>query len=83
MVQGVGYRYFAQLTARRLGLSGYVRNLGDGRVEVYAIGHLEKFTQLRGELERGPQAARVSKVTEQEARVEPEFAGKFSVEYDG
>jgi acylphosphatase len=52
-------------------------------VEVYAIGHLEELRQLRGELERGPQAAEVSKVTEQEARVEPEFAGKFSVEHDG
>jgi len=83
MVQGVGYRYFAQRAARRLGLAGYVKNLGDGRVEVYAIGPREELMQLRGELERGPQAARVSKVTEQEARVEPEFAGKFSVEYDG
>jgi acylphosphatase len=83
MVQGVGYRYFAQGAARRLGLAGYVRNLRDGRVEVYAFGDRQKLTQLRAELERGPQAAQVSKVTEQEARVEPEFAGKFSVEYDG
>lgn len=33
-VQGVGYRYFAQRTASRMGLKGYVRNESDGSVEV-------------------------------------------------
>ena len=33
-VQGVGFRYFAQRAAAELGLTGYVRNLDDGRVEV-------------------------------------------------
>jgi acylphosphatase len=82
MVQGVGYRYFAQRTARRLSLAGYVRNLRDGRVEVYAIGAAETLVQLRGELERGPRSAHVSNLTEEEAVFEPEFAGEFSVEYD-
>ena len=41
IVQGVGFRYFAQDEAERLHLSGYVRNLRDGRVEVYAIGSPE------------------------------------------
>jgi len=36
LVQGVGYRYFTQDAADRLRLTGYVRNLRDGRVEVYA-----------------------------------------------
>ncbi len=83
MVQGVGYRYFAQRAARRLGVAGYVRNLADGRVEVYAIGDGRVLAQLRTELERGPRAARVSKVTEEEAAIDPEFARGFSVEYDG
>ena len=38
MVQGVGYRYFARQLAQRLGIAGYVKNLRDGRVEVYVIG---------------------------------------------
>ncbi len=37
-VQGVGYRYFAERWASQLGICGYVKNLWDGNVEVYAIG---------------------------------------------
>jgi len=47
-VQGVGYRYFAQKAATGLGLTGYARNLDDGRVEVYAVGTEEKLSQLAG-----------------------------------
>jgi len=82
MVQGVGYRYFAQRAAQRLALAGYVRNLADGRVEVYAIGDGETLSKLRAELEHGPRAAQVSSVMEEEAALDPEYARKFSVEYD-
>ena len=81
MVQGVGYRYFAQRAARRLGVAGYVKNLRDGRVEVYAIGAAESLDALRAELQRGPQAAQVSGVTEEEAPVDSRFASEFSIEY--
>src|SRR5581483_6235688 len=43
-VQGVGFRYFAQRAAQGLGLTGYVRNLDDGRVEVYAAGADDKLS---------------------------------------
>jgi acylphosphatase len=82
LVQGVGYRYFARTAARRLGLSGYVRNLRDGRVEVYAIGGPEEFERLRRELERGPQASRVSSVDAEDTGVESQYDGDFSIEYD-
>lgn len=82
MVQGVGYRYFAQRAARRLALAGFVRNLSDGRVEVYAIGDPGALTQLRLELQRGPGSAQVSSVTEAEAALDPEYARRFTVEYD-
>jgi acylphosphatase len=68
-VQGVGYRYFAQRAATGLGLSGYARNLDDGRVEVYAAGPEDKLSQLAGLLHRGPQWADVRGVEELEDAV--------------
>jgi acylphosphatase len=82
MVQGVGYRYFAQRTASRLGLSGYTKNLRDGRVEVYAIGPDAAIAKLRQELERGPDAATVSGVVENDAPLEAKYEKDFSIEYD-
>jgi acylphosphatase len=69
-VQGVGYRYFAQRTAQSLGLTGYARNLDDGRVEVYATGPAQKLAELAPLLHRGPRWAEVRGVEEQEAAVE-------------
>jgi acylphosphatase len=82
MVQGVGYRYFVRQVARRLGLTGYVKNLRDGRVEVYAIGSAPALAVLRTELERGPGGAMVSSVTEEDAAVDANFAVGFSIERD-
>lgn len=83
MVQGVGFRYFAMRTAQKLGLAGYVRNLRDGRVEVYAVGPAETLASLRRELERGPRSAAISGVTEEEAELDPKFARQFSIEETG
>jgi acylphosphatase len=47
MVQGVGYRFFVQRVAGRLGLQGYVKNLTDGRVEAYAIGAPASLAEFR------------------------------------
>ncbi len=82
MVQGVGYRYFVRQKALRLELVGFVKNLRDGRVEVYAIGPAAALASLRAELERGPIGASVSSVTEEEAAIDPRFAARFSVERD-
>jgi acylphosphatase len=81
-VQGVGYRYFARRAAIRLDLTGYTRNLHDGRVEVYAIGVEKDLAALKSELEQGPDAASVSSVTVESARIEHRFVGGFSIEYD-
>ena len=82
LVQGVGYRYFAERVARRLKLAGFTRNLRDGRVEVYAIGFAESLADLQRELERGPASASVTSVNAEEASIESRFAGAFSIEYD-
>jgi acylphosphatase len=61
-VQGVGFRYFAQEMAEREGLSGGVRNLPDGRVEVEAEGDEETLARFEAALWRGPSHARVDNV---------------------
>ncbi|MGA8103284.1 MAG: acylphosphatase [Candidatus Acidiferrales bacterium] len=82
MVQGVGYRFFVQAVAGRLGLPGYVKNLRDGRVETYAIGAPASLAEFRAELERGPSYASVSGVTEDDAEPEDRYASTFSIEHD-
>lgn len=61
-VQGVGYRFFADEAARVEGLSGWVRNLPDGRVEARAEGDLEAVERFARHLARGPAGARVESV---------------------
>jgi acylphosphatase len=69
-VQGVGFRWFAQKKAASLGLSGWARNLDDGRVEVYAVGTSDRLNDLAAALHMGPRMADVRGVEEQEAAVE-------------
>ncbi len=69
-VQGVGYRYFAQRVATDLGVTGYTRNLDDGRVEVYAVGTPEQLSELAGRLWKGPRMADVRGVEESDAPVQ-------------
>jgi acylphosphatase len=61
-VQGVGFRYFVQRTAQRLGLRGWVRNNDDGSVEVVAEGERGPLEELSRALKEGPRAARVDRV---------------------
>ena len=61
-VQGVGYRYFVQDAARREGVTGYVRNLPDGRVEALVEGELEAVTRVERAIRVGPGGARVENV---------------------
>lgn len=63
LVQGVGYRYFVQVNARKLGLDGYAKNLYDGTVEVVAIVTKEKALELEKILKEGPSRAIVNNLT--------------------
>jgi acylphosphatase len=69
-VQGVGYRWFVQKNAVAMRMSGYVRNLDDGRVEVYATGTPEQLNELCGLLWRGPRSSDVRGVEEEESALE-------------
>ena len=62
MVQGVGFRYFVTMDAKQLQLTGWVRNLWDGRVEVMAEGSREILNTLHKHLQEGPCGAQVTKV---------------------
>ena len=81
-VQGVGFRFFAERTAAKLGVGGYVKNLYDGRVEVYAIGGAEQLESLKDALRRGPAMARVERVDEEDAEIFREYANVFTIEPD-
>lgn len=61
-VQGVFFRYSARLRAEELDLTGYVRNLYDGRVEIVAEGEKDKLISLVSWAHRGPTGARVREV---------------------
>jgi acylphosphatase len=61
-VQGVGFRYFTHDVATREGVTGYVRNLPDGRVEAHVEGDEESVTRVERALRNGPGGARVTDV---------------------
>ncbi|HEU0032477.1 MAG TPA: acylphosphatase [Kofleriaceae bacterium] len=65
-VQGVSYRAYTTTEARRLGLTGWVKNRADGSVELEAEGPADRVTALLAWCEQGPPAARVSQVTVEE-----------------
>jgi acylphosphatase len=81
-VQGVGFRFFAERAAARLGVAGYVKNLFDGRVEVYAIGSAAQLDALQSELRRGPRMASVDQVVASDAEILPEYSNGFTIERD-
>ena len=61
-VQGVGFRFFVDEAARHEGVSGWVRNLQDGRVEVFVEGEADAVTRVMAKAQRGPRGARVEQV---------------------
>lgn len=52
-VQGVGFRYRAYYTAQTFGLTGYAKNLPDGRVELEVQGEEELVREFLGRVEEG------------------------------
>lgn len=81
-MQGVGFRHFTRRTAQRLGITGYAKNLRDGRVEVYAIGHRDQLKVLRQKLDEGPPSALVWEVKEEPAQMLPRYGEAFSIEHE-
>ena len=78
-VQGVGFRYFTQRAAEKLSISGYVRNLRDGRVEVYAMGAEEQLSGFKGTLKDGPNFSIVQEIREEPAGLDAQFEKTFVI----
>lgn len=70
-VQGVWFRESTRREAERLGLSGYAKNLPDGRVEVLGCGSPGALEALETWLHRGPPMAEVNEVRSEAASDEP------------
>lgn len=73
-VQGVFYRASTREKALALGLSGYAKNLDDGRVEVVAVGAAPCIEKLERWLWQGPSGARVDEVLREDCE-EPDLVG--------
>ena len=81
-VQSVGYRFFAERVAVQLDTAGYVKNLFDGRVEVYAIGTAAQLDELKNHLAHGPRMGRVHGVEENDAEILAHYANGFTIEHE-
>ena len=80
-VQGVYFRAFTASHAQELGLTGYVRNLGDRQaVEVEAEGEKDKLEKLIDHLKAGPPGANVEKVQTNWAEYTGSYT-EFSIRY--
>ena len=77
-VQGVGYRAFVRSKARKLGLTGWARNLPDGRVEALLQGPTRDIERVIRECERGPFLAVVENIDLNWEEIEESF-GDFSI----
>ncbi|MCM5703485.1 acylphosphatase [Larsenimonas salina] len=73
-VQGVGFRHATALKARELGVTGYAKNLADGRVEVLAQGREERIEALRAWLNDGPRHASVDALTAKQCDTDEQYA---------
>lgn len=61
-VQGIGFRHFIKSKADQLGLTGWVKNLPDGRVEAVFNGSKEKIEKMIGLCRKGPFLSNVENV---------------------
>ena len=80
IVQGVGYRYFAYRVANELGISGFVRNLRDGSVEIMAQGDEQSLTEFVDKLRKGPISAMVTDIKITELPVDPTLK-RFEIKF--
>ena len=79
MVQGVGFRYFAQRAAAKHQVKGFVRNMLDGRVETFAQGSESQVNGFRDDIATGPRFSKVDEIEEIVEEVDLAY-GTFRIE---
>ncbi len=72
-VQGVGYRMSSQVVAQKIGLTGWVRNLRNGQVELVAEGEPAQLKQLVDWVWQGPNFAEVTDINLKKLKATGEF----------
>ncbi len=80
IVQGVGYRFFAERRAGQLGVKGWVKNLPDGTVEVVAVAEESVLQRFIQDLEKGPPSARVTGIEIEDYNLLDEVSG-FTIKF--
>ncbi len=79
-VTGVGFRYWTLRRAQLLKLTGWVRNVFKGQVEIVAEGEKEQLDEFIKRCHHGPDVAMVEKVDVKWGEAKGEFAG-FEIQY--
>ncbi|MDI9610328.1 MAG: acylphosphatase [Archaeoglobaceae archaeon] len=69
VVQGVGFRYYTTRIAKELGIRGFVKNLADGRVYIYAVGEESSLEKFISNVRYGPPLAIVRDVEVKNAEI--------------
>ena len=81
LVQGVFFRYNTRKQAERLGLSGWVKNLCDGKVEIIFEGDDDAVLDMVRWCEHGPTGARVAKVEQKIEKIDEVQEKGFEIRF--
>ncbi len=79
-VQGVGFRYFTESVASKYGISGYVANTLNGKVEVVGQGEDEELKQFFKAVKKGPAFSAIIDVKYEEVDSNKKYS-KFEIKY--
>ncbi|MBY0098287.1 acylphosphatase [Mesobacillus maritimus] len=79
-VQGVGYRYFAQMKAVQFGITGWVKNRTDGAVEMVTTGTKENLDLFIEEISRGNPFSKVDQIEINEISLAEKYQS-FTIKY--
>ncbi len=74
-VQGVGFRWFVERQSDEFGVDGHVRNLPDGRVEVFAQADEKILERFCDALRQGPALSRTDELLKKRVPVDPQLRG--------